>query len=330
MRAAWYEMKGSASDVLVVGEMAVPVPGRNEVLVRIAISGVNPSDVKGRSGWGGNVAMAFPRIIPHNDGAGVIEAVGPDVPPTRLGERVWVFEAQRGRAFGTAAEYVVLPENRAVPLPSTVAFETGASLGVTAMTAHRAVFADGPVEGLTVLVQGGAGGVGRSAIQLAKWGGATVLATVGNDKDVPEAEAAGAEGVVNYRMQDAAASIKAHIGGDGVDRIVEVAFEANLAMDLAVLKQNGTIAAYASGGPESEPRLPFYQLMLAGATLRFVYVYIMPEQAKAAATRDIGRALQAGLLVPKVGPIAPLSEIAAVHDAVEQGGLGYRGLISTS
>ncbi len=332
MKAAWYEQMGRAGDVLVVGEMAIPAVGRNDVLVRVAVSGINPSDVKGRSGWGGRTAMTFPRIVPHNDGAGVIEAVGPDVSESRIGERVWIFEAQRGRAFGTAAEYVVVRDNQAVPLPRDITFEVGASLGVPAMTAHRALFADGPLHGKTVLVQGGAGSVGRSAIQLAKWGGATVLATVGRDDDMAEAAAAGAEAVVNFRAQDPAEFINAHTGAhpgrQGVDRIIEVAFEANLATDLAVLKQNGTIATYASGGPDSAPCVPFYRMMQAGTNLRFVYVYIMPEEAKADAVRDIGLALEAGLLRPNVGRVAPLSDVAAIHDGVDRGDLGHRGLLS--
>ena len=250
MRAAWYERKGAAREVLQVGQMAVPEPGPGEVRVRVSVSGVNPSDTKGRGALIGTSAMPFPRIVPHQDGAGVIDAVGADVPPSRVGERVWLYEAQRGRPFGTAAEYVVVPGSNAVRLPDAVSFADGACLGVPAMTAHRCIFADGPVAGQVVLVTGAVGGVGQYVVQLAKWGGATVIATVSSAEKAELARSIGADHVVNYRDEDVAARVQAITGGAGVDRIVEVAFGANLAVSLQVLKTNGVIATYSS---DAEP-----------------------------------------------------------------------------
>ena len=177
MYATWYEQQGSADHVLQSGAMDIPLPGPEEVLVRVHTSGVNPSDIKRRSAYL-NQPMVFPRIIPHSDGAGIIEAVGSAVASSRIGERVWLWNAQFGRPFGTAAEYAVLPATQAVHLPDAIDFETGACLGIPALTAHRALFVDGPIHGQTVVIAGGAGAVGHAAIQLAKWGGATVITTV--------------------------------------------------------------------------------------------------------------------------------------------------------
>src|SRR5262245_11857496 len=197
MRAAWYERKGPAHEVLQVGQMPVPEPGPGDVRIRVAISGINPSDTKGRAGWRGQTEMPFSRVIPHQDGAGVIDAVGADVPPSRVGERVWLYEAQRGRAFGTAADYVVVPSSNAVRLPEGVSFVDAACLGIPAMTAHRCLFADGPIAGKTVLVTGAVGGVGQYAVQIAKWGGATVIATISSVEKAEQARAIGADHVIN-------------------------------------------------------------------------------------------------------------------------------------
>ncbi|MEM1310897.1 MAG: NADPH:quinone reductase, partial [Cyanobacteria bacterium P01_H01_bin.153] len=187
MQAVWYEKNGPVS-VLRHGQLPRPKLGAGEVLVRIQASGVNPSDTKVRSGWGG-MTMPFPRVVPHNDGAGVIEQVGAGVSPERIGDRVWIYEAQVGRPSGTAAEYVVVPSQQAVPLPANTTFAAGAALGVPAMTAHRAVFSSGAVEGQTILVTGGAGAVGYYAVQLAKWGGATVITTVSRPQQAALAQA---------------------------------------------------------------------------------------------------------------------------------------------
>ena len=318
MRAAWYERKGPAREVLQVGEMPTPEPGPAEVRVRVHVSGVNPSDTKNRGGWRGNVAMPFPRVIPHQDGAGVIDQVGEGVPAARVGERVWLYEAQLGRAFGTAAEYVALPSANAVPLPENTTFAEGACLGVPALTAHYAVFADGLVTGQTVLVTGGAGAVGSYAVQLAKWGGATVIATVSSPEKAAVARELGADHVVNYRAEDVAERVRALAGGRGVDRVVEVSLGANLPAAVALLRPGGVIAAYSSDA-DSEPRVPFSALLRKNAVIRFVYVYEMGRAAHEAAIADVTRCLQAGTLRHLVDRHVPLADIAAAHEAVEGG-----------
>ena len=315
MRAAWYERQGEAADVLQVGERDRPEPGRGEVRVRIHASGINPSDTYGRAGT--QQPMAFPWVIPHQDGAGVIDAVGADVAPDRVGERVWVYEATFNRQGGTAAEYCVVPAERAIRLPDGVDFEVGACLGIPAMTAHRAVFADGPVDGQIVLVTGGAGAVGSTAIQLAVWGGATVLATVSSEEKASAARASGAAHVINYREQDVAAEVSRLSGGAGVDRVVDVDFGGNLATTLQVVKPNGRIASYASRGNQA-PAVPFRQLMVKNVTVHAILVYTMAETAKADAAQDITRALEAGALRPMITSSLPLERIVEAHQHVER------------
>lgn len=317
MRAVYYERLGAARDVLKLGAMETPPIGLGEVCVRVRISGINPSDVKRRGGQS-MPTMPFPRVIPHQDGAGVIEAVGAGVAPTRVGERVWLYEAQLGRPFGTAAEWVVLPSAQAVRLPDMVDFVAGASLGVPAMTAHRCVFADGPVTGQTVLVAGGAGAVGYYAIQLAKWGGAQVITTVSAPAKAEVARTAGADHVVNYRTEDVAARIRALTGGSGVDRVVEVAFGYNLALNERILKPNGAIASYASDA-EREPRLPYYAFSAKNATIHFVLVYVMSKAAHQAAIDDITTCLETGVLRHPTPHRFALEDIVAAHEAVESG-----------
>ena len=319
MRAAYYECKGPASKVLVLGELPDPQPGPGEVRVKLQFSGINPTDTKLRGGWDGNVEMPFARVIPHQDGAGVVDAVGPGVPRSRLGERVWVYEAQRGRAFGTAAEYVAIPSENAVALPQSASFETGACLGIAGMTAHRCLFQDGGIQGQTVLVAGGAGAVGHAAIQLAKWGGARVASTVSRPEQEKVAREAGADLVVNRKTEDAAAKIKTFTQGLGLDRVVEVAFEANLELDRAVLKANGVISTYSSGPPESAPRIPFTAVMRQGISVHFVLVYVMPREAHQLAARDLNAAIEAGRYRPQVARIFKLDETAKAHEAQESG-----------
>src|SRR5262249_2809851 len=232
MKAAWYEKTGNAREGLRVGELPDPEPGPGEVLVRVHFSGVNPSDVKSRAGLRGG--MAFPRVIPHSDGAGVIEAAGRAVDPGHVGERAWLWNGQWSRAYGTAAERIALPAAQAVPLPAEVGFTAGACLGIPALTAHRSVFADGPVAGQTVLVTGGAGTVGHYAIELAKFGHANVIATVSGPEKARAARTAGADHVLDYRREDVAARVLEITGGAGVDRIVEVEFGGNLATSSAI------------------------------------------------------------------------------------------------
>ncbi len=326
MRAAWYERKGAAREVLQVGTLPIPEPGSGEVRVRIAVSGINPSDTKGRGVRRGQTEMLYPRIIPHQDGSGIIDAVGADVLESRLGERVWIYEAQRGRAFGTGAEYVVVPSSNAIRLPNGVSFVDGACLGVPAMTAHRCLFADGPITGKTILITGAAGGVGQYAVQLAKWGGATVIATVSSAEKAAQARAIGADYVINYREEDVVAKVQEITGSAGVDRIVEVAFGANLPISLQVLKTNGVIATYSSDA-DPTPTIPFGQFLGKDITVRFVLVYVMGEAAHQQAIKDITTALEAGLLHPVAVQRFSLDAIVAAHEAVETGHTAGKVLI---
>ncbi|MEZ5913132.1 MAG: NADPH:quinone reductase [Paracoccaceae bacterium] len=313
MRAAAYSRTGPAAEVLELLDLPRPEPGPGEVLVRVAVSGVNPSDAKTRAGARG--ALAFARVIPHSDGAGRIVATGDGVDPARVGERVWLWNAAWGRAFGTCADYVALPEAQAVPLPDAAGYDDGACLGIPAQTAHRCLFAEGPVAGLDVLVTGGAGSVGAYAIQMAKLAGARVITTVSSAEKAAHARAMGADCVIDYRAGDAAAAILDATGGQGVDRIVEVEFGGNLPQTRAVLKENGAIAAYGSMAVP-EPVLPFYPMMFAGQSLRMVLVYTLPAAARRAAIADIGGWLATGALGHPVAARYAIADVAAAQDAV--------------
>ncbi len=318
MRAVWYEETGPADAVLRLDEMETPQPGPGEVRVRLRASGVNPSDVKSRAGVRGPIA--FPRVIPHSDGAGEIDAVGEGVSSARIGTRVWVWNAAWRRPFGTCAEFVCLPEAQAVPLPRGTSFEAGACLGIPASTACHAVFADGDVTGQTVLVTGGAGAVGHYAIQLARWGGARVIATVSGPEKAAAAEAAGAHAVVNYREGDVAAAILAANQGKQVDRVVEVEFGGNLAVTTAVLGEGGVIAAYGSMA-DAEPRLPFYPLMFRHATVRMLLVYLLSARERAATVSRLTAALDSGALQHAIAASFDLADSAKAHETVESGRL---------
>lgn len=320
MRAVWYVRTGPASRVLVVGEAPDPEPGPGEVRVRIAVSGVNPRDVKRRGGVGGRV-MVDARVIPGDDGAGVVDSVGEGVPAGRVGRRVWVHSATYGRPYGTSAEYVVVPAGHAVDLPDGATFEQGACLGVPALTAHRAVFADGPVNGRIVLVTGGAGAVGHYAIEMARHAGATVIATASTNAKREAAYAAGADLVIDYRAPGAAEAVMAASGGHGVDRVVDVAFGENLPLTSAVIAPNGVISAYASDAVP-EPAFPFYALMRRGITVRTVLVFTMPSRAMAAATETVTALLASGTLTHPVAARYPLDACAAAHEQVEGGRIG--------
>jgi NADPH2:quinone reductase len=315
MRAALYSETGKAADVLRVEEVPRPEPGPGEVLVRVYASGINPTDYKARSG-------AVPRPfddfqIPHHDGAGVIEAVGPGVDPGRVGQRVWLFLAAAGRRWGTAAEWTVVPERQAVPLPDNASFELGTQLGVPAMTAQYCLFCDGPVNGQTVLVAGGAGAVGHFAIELAKRAGNRVVTTVSSPEKAALAGEAGADLVVNYRSPDAVDQIKAF---GPVDRVIEVALGANLQLDLAVVRPHATIVTYAADA--ADPVLPVRACMTANLTLKFALLYGLPMAALQQAAADITVALAAGELTGLPVHKFPLADIAAAHEAAESGVLG--------
>jgi NADPH2:quinone reductase len=315
MRAARYERTGPAHEVIEVMQIETPEPGPGEVRVRIAFSGVNPTDWKSRAGATGGLAGEFQ--IPNQDGSGVIDAVGEGVDAARVGERVWIFFAAWQRPWGTAAEYSVVPADCAVPLPAGASFELGASLGIPAMTAHRCLFADGPVEGKTVLVAGGAGAVGRAAIELGRWAGAErVVATVSSDEKAAIAREAGAHETIDYKAGDAAEQVK----GLGAERIVELSLGQNLELDLAAAGPNCAIVSYANEGPN--PELEVRSLMRPNIVLRFVLVYTMPREAIEQAVADITSALEDGALTEPPLLHFPLAETAAAHDAVEQGAIG--------
>jgi NADPH2:quinone reductase len=316
MRAAVYDRYGPAQDVLRIVELERPEPEPGEVRVRIVLSAVNPTDWKSRRGSRG--PLAFPYVVPDQDGAGVIDAVGEGVDPARIGQRVWLWFAAWQRQHGTAAEWTCLPERQAVPLPDGVGFELGASLGIPALTAHRCLFADGPIEGSTVLVAGGAGAVGHYAIELARRAGARVVTTVSSSEKAALAAAAGAHAVVNYRERDPAAAIRAAAPG-GVRRIVEVAPTTNMALDLAVLAPDGVIVAYASDGDLTSPLFP---LMQGNVSLRFVLIYTVPPAALANAVAGVTAALAEHVLTELPAHRFQLDEIAAAHDAVEANVVG--------
>jgi len=312
MKAAWYEKQGAAGDVLVFGEMEEPRPLAGEVRIRVAASGINPGDVKKRQNAFG-VGMPFPRIIPHSDGAGTIDLVGDGISEEWVGRRVWCYGAQSYRPFGTAAEYTVVPLEQAVPLPESVSFEQGACLGIPAITAHRAIHVAGPVEGKTVLVQGAAGAVGACAVQLAHHGGARTIATVRSEGDKATALQAGADEVLLVD-ENLVGRIK-ELAPDGVHHIVEVAFAANIATDVEVLAQGGSIAAYATN--ISTPEIPFWQLAFTNARAFFIGSDDVPTDAKAEAARVINQAFEAGWKGFEIASTFPLDHIAHAHELVE-------------
>ena len=318
MKAALYERYGPAREVLRVGDVERPEPGPGEVRVRVEFSGVNPTDWKSRSGATPRPIDGFQ--IPHHDGAGVIDAVGADVDPGRVGQRVWLWMAAAGRRWGTAAEWTVVPVYKAVPLPEGISAELGASLGVPALTAHHCLFADGPVDGQTVLVAGGAGAVGHFAIELAKRAGARVVSTVSGPQKAEQAAKAGADLVVNYREPDAADQVRSFAGAAGVDRVVELALGANLQLDLAVIAPDARIVCYAA--EPADPVLPVRACMNANVVLRFVLLYGVPADALIQAAGDITDALADGALTELLVVRFPLDETAAAQDAVEAGAVG--------
>jgi NADPH2:quinone reductase len=326
MIAAWYDRQGPAADVLEVGEMPEAEPGHGEVRVRLVLSGISPGDIKKRQGWLGS-AMAFGRIVPHSDGAGVIDVAGPGVSPARTGTRVWVYGAQSYRPSGTAAWTTVVPSALAVDLPDQVSDELGACFGIPGITAHRAVFADGPVAGQTVLVHGVRGSVSSLAAQLARWGGATVIGTV---RTVAEVALVG-QGVADHVVplqSDPAATAEAIRGmaPEGVDRVVEVALSANADLDAAVVRNGAVVAAYAS--TRDRPELPFWPMLFANVTIRLLGSDDFPQEAKDAAARDLTAAAARGALGVAVARTFPLAQIAAAHELIESGSAAGRVLIS--
>ncbi len=326
MRAAWYEQQGPAEQVLQIGELPDPQPAAGEVRVRVALSGVNPGDVKKRQGWQGS-SMPAPQVIPHSDGAGLIDAVGPGVDPSRIGSRVWVHGAQSYRPYGTAAQATVVPQQLAVELPDEVPDQLGAALGIPGITAHRAVFADGPVTGQVILVHGVVGAVGSLAAQLATWAGATVIGTVRKHADLDTVPQGRVAHTVALDEDDVVARVH-RIAPAGVARIVEVALSANADLDAALIAQGGTIAAYAS--PADRPELPFWPLLFANVTLRLLGSDDFPPETKVQAARDLTSAAASGDLHVRIGARYPLDQIAAAHLAVEAGSTPGRVLIDVA
>lgn len=323
MLAATYTKTGPAADVLTVGQQPDPVAGAGEVLVRARASGINPADVKRRAGWNG-MRMEHPLVIPHTDGAGEIVDVGPGVDRHRIGERVWLWNAQggyasAGRAFGTAAELIAIDAGQAARLPDELDFVAGACLGVPAMTAFRAVHADGSVDGQTILVNGAAGAVGHCAVQIAAAGGARVIGTVGNDAAAAHVKAAGAFATIDRKREDVTARVMELTGGEGVDRVVEVDFAANMALDAAVIKANGTVATYSSSS-NPQPVLPYYAFQSKGANLRFIQGFAIPAASRAEGEALLAKLAAAGKLSIAVARTYSLAEIAQAHLDVERGG----------
>lgn len=328
MKAITYRAFGAAAQVLQLEEMASPVPKSGEVLVNVAFTGVNPSDVKTRTrGQPGLQGFPWDFIIPHSDGSGVISAVGEGVSSSRIGERVWLWNGQFRRAWGTGAQQITLPSEQAVTLPDEVSFEVGAILGIPGLTACYAVFGHGDVTGKTVLVQGGAGTVGILAVQLAKWGGARVIATCGAT-GAERALAAGADAVLDYRASDLAAQILAANAGNPVDLIVEVEFGTNIATDAEVIAENGRIAAYGSAR-EMSPSLPFLPLLFKAVTVEIILVYLLTEEQRQATISRLHKALMAGALTFDIQKVYQISEACAAHEAVEAGARQGAVLIRT-
>jgi NADPH:quinone reductase len=324
MKAAWYDRQGPATEVLRVGELPDPSPGPGEVRVRLRCSGVNPGDVKKRQGWLGS-PMPFPRVIPHSDGSGVIDAVGSGVDPGRAGRRVWVYGAQSYRPFGTAAAATVVPDRLAVDLPPSVTDELGAALGIPGVTAHRAVFGDGPVAGRTVLVHGVLGGVGAIAAALAAWGGATVIGSVRSGSDLDRIDRNAVRYAVSLDQPEPATQIRA-VAHDGVDRIIEVALSANADLNVQVVRQGAVIAAYASS--EDRPQIPFWPLLFANVTLRLLGSDDFPTEAKQHAAQDLTAVAAEKRLNLRIAPTYPIDRIAEAHGAVEAGARDGRVLIA--
>ncbi|MFJ3036096.1 NADPH:quinone reductase [Curtobacterium pusillum] len=333
MRSVVYTKPGDSS-VLTLEERPLPEPGPGEVRVRVVVSGVNPTDWKARAGGTYGDGLPFPEITPNQDGAGIVDALGDGVEELSVGDHVWLYMAAASRPTGTAQEYTVVPAARAVRLPDGTGFDVGASLGVPAMTAHRALtthehgpsrLAPGALTGRTVLVAGGAGAVGHAAIQLARWAGATVITTISSDAKAALATAAGAHHTVNYRSEDAAARIR-DIAPDGVDIVVEVSIPQNADLVADVLANHGVVSIYANNGGD-EATLPIRPNMSVNARYQFLLLYTIGDDALRAAAEDVTAALRDGVL--PVGEAAglplvrfALEETAAAHDAVESDTVG--------
>lgn len=321
MRAGWYETCGPADEVIEVGEMAAPEPGPGEVLVRLHASGIDPSDYKRR----GNTKqkIEFPRVIPHSDGAGIVAGLGAGVTGFKPGDRVFVFNGQWQRPFGTAAEFIALPAFQVRPLPAALSFAEGACLGIPAMTGYHAVFKDGPVAGQTIYVPAATGRVGAYALQFAKWGGARVIASASGPEKTRIAAELGADVVLDRTQGDIAARVLAATGGAGVDRVIEVEFGGNMAVNERILAERATICSYASAAvPQAlvtvSPR------RARNMSMHFIFVYTISDAEKDAACAGIVRAIAEANIVHRIAGIIPLAELARAHREAEgQSGTGH-------
>lgn len=319
MRAIVYDRFGPASEVLQLVDLPTPDPAPGEVLVRLVSSGVNPSDIRAREGGRpGVIKPPFPQIIPHSDGAGVIEAVGEGVEVSRIGERVWIWNGQWRRPFGTAADYIALPSAQAVPLPDAASFDEGAILGIPGLTAAHAVMGGGNIEGKTLLVSGGAGTVGNLAIQMAVKSGARVLATARGEEGQQACRDAGADQVFDYGDPDLPEAILGATNGELIDRIIEVEFGRNIDTNTKVIAECGTIAAYGSA-QEMSPVFPFYPLLFKAITLDIVLVYLLNASERAAAISTVNGLLEQGALNLRVSKQFDLKDCAAAHDVIASG-----------
>jgi NADPH:quinone reductase len=316
MRAAFYETNGPADAVLKVGEIDTPEPGAGEVRVKLKTSGVNPSDVKSRMGL--TRKISFPRVIPHSDGAGSIDAVGDGVPQSRLGERVWIWNGQWKRPFGTAAEYIVLPSAQAVRLPDKVSFEAGACLGIPAMTAFHAVELAAATKETTVLVSGGAGSVSQYVIELAKARGAKVITTISSPEKAKIARECGADHTIDYKREDVGERIAEFTDKRGVDAIIEMDIAANAKLIPAVLKPRGSIVIYGTGAIEAT--IPAQWCLVSSTRLQFFLVYELDPTRREHVIHGVNRALEHGILSNRTAPPFPLEKIVVAHQSVEDGG----------
>ncbi len=317
MRAAWYTKNGDAREVLETGELPTPVPGAGEVRVKLATSGVNPSDVKSRR----SRPLGTERVVPHSDGAGTIDAVGDGVAAERVGERVWIWNGQWQRPFGTAAEYIVLPEAQAVKLPSNTDVAAGACLGIPALTAFQAVHLLGDIAGKTVLVIGASSAVGHYVVQIAAQRGARVIGTVGSAEKARHAMAAGAQSTIDYKQESVAERVMALAGGNGVDAIVDMDFSSTVQLiPKGVLVPHGTLVCYGSNAYGDAP-VPFRDLLFRSISLRFFLVYDLSPADRQGAIAGLTRLMEEGKLQHTIGARFALDEIAQAHEAVEGGKL---------
>lgn len=318
MQAAYYERNGPAREVLRIGEIQTPRAGPGEVRVKLAASGVNPSDVKSRQG--STRKIAFPRVIPHSDGAGVIDEVGDGVSKSRIGERVWVWNGQWRRAFGTAAEFIVVPTTQAVALPSNVSFEAGACLGIPAMTAIHAVILAKATKDTTLLVSGGAGAVSQYVIQFAKVQGATVITTVSSPEKAKAAREAGADHTIDYKRESVGERVMEITGKRGVDVTIEMDLAANAKLIPSVLRPKGSVIVYGTG-PEAV--LPAAFCLINSIRLQFFLVYELDAPERERALAAINSALKTGSLLNRIAqPTYSLTDTIAAHEAVERGTIG--------